>query len=175
MLQILYTLQKVLYDEERGIEYKPIACMNKDEYSKVCSDPNAKKCIYAINATQNLNSDIAIAFRKNLSENKIDLLVNYNTAKEEILSGNKEYIDTTDLDLQVEFEKPFLETQAMINECSELQYEKMPQTGAIKIHEQGSNRKDRYTSCSYGSYFIDQLELDILGSSSDYDYVTLVN
>ena len=175
MLQILYSLQKVLYDEERGVEYPPIKCMNNEEYAKVCSDPNAKPCIYAINATQNLNSDIAIAFRKNLVENKIDFLVNFNTAKEDILINNKDYINEIDTDKQVEYEKPFLETQAMINECAELQYEKMPQTGIIKIQEKGSNRKDRYTSCSYGSYFIDQLELDALNSSSEYEYAVLVN
>ena len=56
-----------------------------------------------------------------------------------------------------------------------LTYERKEQTGAIVVSEQGANRKDRYTSVSYGSYFIDQLELDLLGSSSDYDYVTLIN
>ena len=65
-LQILYSLQKVLYDEDRGLEYSPLRCMNNDEYAKVCQDPNAKACIFAINATQQLNSDIAIGFRKNL-------------------------------------------------------------------------------------------------------------
>ena len=174
-LQILYALQKVLYDEERGIEYKPISCMNNEEYAKTCSDPNAKKCIYAINATQNLNSDIAISFRKNLNEGKIDFLVNFNTAKEDILSSNKEYLVTTDLDEQIEYERPFLETQAMISECAELQYEKMAQTGAIRISEQGNKRKDRYTSCSYANYFLDQLELDMLGSNSDYDFGIFVN
>lgn len=174
-LQILYTLQKVLYDEERGIEYPPLRCMNNDEYSKLCPDPNAKSCIYAINATQTLNSEIAIAFRKNLLENKIDFLINYNIAKEEILNENKDYISSVNVDDQIEFEKPFLETQVMISECAELQYEKMPQTGMIKIYEKGNNRKDRYTSVSYGSYFIDKLELDLLLGNSDYDYVPLYN
>lgn len=174
-LQVLYALEKVLYDEERGVEYSPLCCMNNEDYAKVCIDPGAKKCIYAINATQILNSDIAIAFRKNLVENKIDFLVNFNTAKEEILQNNKEYIEEIDVEKQVEFERPFLETQAMISECAELQYKKMPQTGIIKIQEKGKNRKDRYTSCSYGSHFIDQLELDMLASSSDYEYSVLIN
>lgn len=174
MLQVVYALQKILYDTERGVEYPPLKCMNNEDYAKVCSDPNAKPCIYAINATQNLNSDIAIAFRKNLVENKIDFLVNYKTAEEEILSNNSEYTQSTDLDTQMEFERPFLETQAMITECAELQYEKL-NTGGIRIVEKGRNRKDRYTSYSYGSYFIDQLELDMIGSSNDYDFVTFVN
>lgn len=163
-LQIVYALQKVLYDEERGVEYPPLKVMNNDEYAKVCQDRSAKPCIFVINATQNLNSDIAIAFRKNLIENKIDFLVNYNTAKEELLMPNKEYVEslTNDTDKLATFELPFLETQLMVSECAELQYEKMQQTGVIKIFEQGNKRKDRYTSCSYGSYFIDKLELDLL-------------
>lgn len=174
-LQILYSLQKVLYDEERGIEYQPLKCMNNDEYAKVCVDQNAKPCVFAINATQNLNSDIATAFRKNLIEKKIDFLVSYNTAKEDVLSNFDEYVKAVDLDGQMMFENPFLETQAMISESAELQYEKMPSTGVIKIQEKSGRRKDRYTSCSYGSYFIDKLELDMIGSSSDYDFCTLVN
>ena len=174
-LQAVYTLQKVLYDEERGVEYAPLKCMNNDEYAKVCSDPSAKPCIFVINATQNLNSDIAIAFRKNLTESKIDFLVNFNTAQEDILFTNQDYINNALTDNQIDYERPFLETQALINECAELQYEKMPQTGVIKIHEQGKNRKDRYTAASYGSYFFDQLELDMLSSSSDYEFTTLIN
>lgn len=174
-LQILYSLQKVLYDEDRGVEYPPLKCMNNDDYARVCLDPNAPACIFAINATQNLNSDIAIGFRKNLVEKKIDFLVSYNTAREEILSNSADYSNEPDPAVQVEYERPFLETQSMISECAELQYEKMPQTGVIKIHEQSSNRKDRYTACSYGSYFIDKLELDMIGSSNEYEYCCLVN
>ena len=48
----------------------------------------------------------------------------------------------------------------------------MPQTGVIKIQEKGNNRKDRYTSCSYGSYFIDKLELDLLSTTPKADYST---
>lgn len=174
-LQIVYSLQKVLYDEERGVEYKPLKVMNNDEYAKVCQSENAKPCIFVINATQALNSDIAIAFRKNLNENRIDFLTNLNVARESILNKNQEYINSLKDDAikQNYFEMPFLETQLMINECAELQYEKMPQTGIIKIYEQGSKRKDRYTSCSYGSYFIDKLELDLLHTEEQYDYSTL--
>lgn len=174
-LQIVYSLQKVLYDEERGVEYKPLKVMNNDEYAKVCQSENAKPCIFVINATQALNSDIAIAFRKNLNENRIEFLTNLNVARESILNKNQEYINSLKDDAikQNYFEMPFLETQLMINECAELQYEKMPQTGIIKIYEQGSKRKDRYTSCSYGSYFIDKLELDLLHTEEQYDYSTL--
>lgn len=174
-LQVIYTLGKVMYDEERGLEYAPLKCMNNDTYASVVKNPNAKEIIYAINATAQLNSDIAYAFRRSLVENKIDLLINYNIAREEILNEIKDYINEFDLDLQMLYEVPFLETQTMISECAELLYEKAQQTGVIKIYEQGSNRKDRYTSASYGNYFLDQLELDLLSDTSDYDYCTFIN
>lgn len=174
-LQVLYSLGKTLYDEERGIEYPPLKCMNNDTYADVVRNPNAPAVIYAINATQQLNSDIAYNFRRALVEKRTELLVNFNTAKEELLNENKDYLEELDIDLQLGYEIPFLETQAMISECAELLYEKSPQTGVIKVYEQGSNRKDRYTSCSYGSYFFDQLELDLMGNDSNYDYAVLVN
>ena len=164
-----------MYDEERGIEYKPLKCMNNEDYAKYPQNPYAKECIFAVNATQNLNSDIAYGFRQNLIENKIEFLIDHETAVDEILSDNSDYKNALDVDDQISFEKPFLETKAMISETAELQYEKMPQTNTIKVFEQGSNRKDRYTSCSYGSYFIDKLELDLIGSSSDYEYTCIVN
>ena len=149
--------------------------MNNEKYANFVKNPNAPEIIFAINATSQLNNDIAYSFRSSLTEHRTELLVNYNTAKEEILDENKDYVNEFDIDLQLEYEKPFLETQAMISECSELLSEKSPQTGIVRIYEQGTNRKDRYTACSYGSYFFDQLELDLAGSSSDYDFEPLIN
>ena len=63
----------------------------------------------------------------------------------------------------------------MISECAELLYEKSPQTGVVKIYEQGGNRKDRYTSCSYASHFFDHLEIDMLSVSSDFEFGIFVN
>ena len=98
-----------------------------------------------------------------------------NVYKDYILNLNKEYLDETDVDKQFEFEKPFYETQALITEAAELLYEKNPQTGTVKVFEKGTNTKDRYVSAAMGSYFIDQLELDMIGNSSEYEYVTLCN
>lgn len=172
-LQILYTLGKTLYDESRGVEYPPLKCMNNSTYADAIKTKNAKEVIYAINATQQLNSDIAYSFRRGLTENRIDLLISYNEAKEEILKENKEYMNIFRGKQEGDssyFELPFIETQLLINESAELVYEKAQQTGAIKISEKGSNRKDRYSSCSYGNYFIDQLEIDLLGNTKKVSF-----
>jgi hypothetical protein len=80
-----------------------------------------------------------------------------------------------DVDVQLFYEKPFLETQSLISEMTSLISERKEQTGAIIVSEQGSNRKDRYTSISYGSYFASLLEQDLLSDSSEYEYTTFVN
>lgn len=173
--QIAINLGKVLFDENRKKEYEPLKVMNSDTYSSVVADPNAKECIYVINASQQLNSDMAYAFRRNLSEGRINLLVNTTSAKEDILSTNKDYLNESDLDRQFEYEKPFYETQALINETAELVYEKNPQTGTIKVYERGANTKDRYVSACMGSHFIDSLELDLVSNSNEFEYGVFIN
>lgn len=166
-LQVLYSLGKTLYNEARGQEYSPLKCMNNDVYADAIKNKSAKECIFAINATQQLNSDIAYSFRRALVEKKIDLLENYNVAKNDLLTNIKEYntacIDG-DSNKIADFELPFIETQLLISETAELVYEKAQQTGVIKISEVGANRKDRYTSASYGNYLVDKLEIDFFGA-----------
>lgn len=168
-------LARVMYDEERGVEYSPLKCMNDETTANRITVEDAKECIYVITASQKLNSEIATDFRRILSEQMIDLLVNFEKASEEILPNIKEYTVAPDAETQFFYERPFLETQELISETTGLVYEKKAQTGAVVIAEQGSNTKDRYTSCSYGSYFVSQLELDLLPNQEEYEFVTLVN
>lgn len=168
-------LAKVMYDEDRGIEYPPLSCMNDDAVANRIKIEGALPCIFVINATQKLNSDIALDFRRVLDSKKIDLLITFEQASEEILPNIKEYISSSDAVTQFFYESPFLETQALISETTDLIYEKKEQTGAIVIHEQGSNRKDRYTSCSYGSYFASLLEKDLISKNDDYEFITFIN
>ena len=164
-----------MYDEERGIEYPPLCCMNDDAIANRIKIEGANPCIYVINATQKLNSDIALDFRRVLNNKQIDLLVSFEKASEEILPTIKEYINSPDADRQVFFESPFLETQAFISETTSLVYEKKEQTGIIVIKEQGNNRKDRYTSVSYGSWFASALEKDLMSANEDYEFSVFIN
>ena len=159
-IAILDMLGKTMFDESRNLEYSPLKAMNNDGFADRIKNPNAKAVIYAINATQQLNSDIAFEFRDALTKGMIDFLVTYNEATEDVFPHNKDYA-TSHGDYRAFLEQPFFETQLLISETSSLVYEKMPQTGIVKIREQGNNRKDRYTSCSYASYFASILEKDL--------------
>lgn len=174
-INIYDLLARVMYDEERGVEYSPLKCMNDEATANRITVEDAKECIYVITASQKLNSEIATDFRRVLHEQMIDLLVNFEKASEEILPNIKEYTVAPDAETQFFYERPFLETQELISETTNLVYEKKAQTGAIVISEQGNNTKDRYTSCSYGSYFISQLELDMLQNQEEYEFITFVN
>lgn len=168
-------LAREMYDDERNIYYTPLCCMNDDGIANRIKVEGANPCIYVVNASQKLNSDIAKEFRRTLSEQKIDFLVNYEAAKEETLPKIKEYMNTPDAEEQLFYEAPFLETQALISETTSLVYEKKSDTGIIMIHEQGTNRKDRYTSVSYANYFVSLIERENINIGEDYEYGTFIN
>lgn len=168
-------LARIMYDDERDIEYSPLCCMNDDRVANRIKIEGANPCIYVINATEKLNSDIAMDFRRVLNEEQIDLLVGFERASEEVLPNYKEYTNSADANVQNFFEAPFLETQAFISETTTLVYTKKEQTGAIIIKEQGNNRKDRYTSISYGSWFASELEKDLISVNDDYEFSVFIN
>lgn len=174
-ITVLDLLSHVMYDEERGKEYSPLACMNDDEYKKRVQINGAKECIFTINASQKLNSDIAMEFKQALEEQKIDLPVSFEKAKEDILPNIKEYLVAEDGLTQFFYESPYLETQELISETTSLVYERKEQTGLIVVHEQGNNRKDRYTSVSYGNHFVVYLEKDLLDNLQEYEYGVYIN
>lgn len=174
-ISVFDILARPLYDDSRNIEYPPLTCMNDDSLASRIKVEGAEPRIFAITASQKLNSDIALDFRRLLSEKRIDFLIGFEQALEEILPNIKEYIEAPDADTQMFFETPFLETQAMISETVSLVYEKKADSGVIVIHEQGANTKDRYTSISYGNYFISLLERDLLSQIEEYEYCTFIN
>ena len=174
-ISIYDMLANIMYDDERDIEYVPLTCMNDENIANRIRFEGAEERIFVINASQKLNSDIAINFRHYLVDKKIDLLVSFQEAQEEILSQIPEYTEAPSADDQIFFESPFLETQALISETTELTYEKKDQTGVIVVKEQGNNRKDRYTSVSYLCYFASKLAQDLSTINEEYEYMTIVN
>lgn len=175
LISIYDMLANIMYDDERDIEYAPLTCMNDENVANRIRFEGAEERIFVINASQKLNSDIAINFRHYLVDKKIDLLIPFQEAQEEVLSQIQEYIEAPSADDQIFYESPFLETQALISETTELTYEKKEQTGVIVVREQGNNRKDRYTSVSYLCYFANKLAQDLSTINEDYEYSVFVN
>lgn len=163
-------LAKVLYDADRDCEYPAWKCINDEDISKRVNVFGAIENVFAINASAKLNNDIAVSLRNVFESKMIDLLVNLDEAKDILESNVAEYVSTFDPDIKAFYERPYLETQALINEMMSLEYTRNEQTGIITLFETGSNTKDRYVSLAYGSYFIGLLEQDLLSNESDYDF-----
>lgn len=168
-------LAKVLYDENRDVEYRAWTCINDDSIAQRVTVYGADPVVFVINGNAKLNSDIALCFRDVLETKRIDFLIPLNEAVDTVLQKNIAYNSAPDGETMVFYERPYLETQQMISETIALEYERGEQTGVYRVFEVGKNTKDRYTSLSYGNWFASLLEQDLLSDTSDCDYVPLAN
>ena len=161
----------MLYDDERGIEYNPWLCMNNPEIAKRINSSGATPNVYCISANQRINSEIAINLRQLLIDDRIDFLVRPDIAIDELRAHIPEYINA-DAQTQLYYESSYLETMLLISETAQLEYEKLEQTGLIRIRELRSAVKDRYTALSYGCYFASELERDLFKEDS-FDFANI--
>ncbi len=173
-VMIYDALAKVLYDVERNVEYEPWTCMNDEGLKSRIVISGQKEVVYSIKAQLETNSKIAVCMRNTLNSKMIELMVSNQEGMEELHRIVPAY-DAADVETQLFYERPFLETVALINEMIGLEYTIQNQTGLIKIEERPGARKDRYTSVSYGNYFISLLEQDLFSDNAEYEYLTLFN
>lgn len=163
-------MARVLHDPDRGVDYPPLRAMNDEVIAARVNNPDADSCIYCITASLKLNSEIAVNFKMMLLQHLIEFLVPRDEAVAELRKFVPAYNTTMDPDEIYFWERPYLETALMVAETVNLQYERMENTGQIKIHERGNATKDRYTSVSYGAFFASMLARDLL---CDEDNLTL--
>ena len=174
MVSIYDTLAKIMYDEERNVEYKPWTCINDEKLRKRIVISGAMPVVYSVKAYLELNSRIAVCMKNTINSGMLELLVGLQDAEEELRRIAPDYASGS-METQLFFERPFLEATALINEMIALDYTVMQQTGAIKIEEKSGARKDRYTSLSYGNYFVEMLEQDMLSDNEEYQFCALYN
>lgn len=182
-IAVFERLAVVTKDEERGIEYEAFTVFEHKSLSKSLIDElkektlaiNAKPIIYPMLVGAKDNNDIAVDFRDKLQRNMCSFLIDDSEAENFLTKYNKEYKTSNDVNLNGWYLSPYLETQLLINESINLEYSFA--NGNVKLETVGNARRDRYTSCSYGNYFISLLELDLLkdNKDSDYDFVFSYN
>lgn len=177
-ITIFERLATITKDEERGLEYEAFTVFEHKSLSNTLIEElkektiavNAKPIIYPILADIKLNNDIAVDFRDKLQRSMCSFLIDETKAEEFLDKYNKEFKTTDDVNLINWYLKPYLETQLLINESVSL--EQSFTRGYIQLKTVGTARKDRYTSCSYGNYFISLLELELLKEGDDdFDFV----
>ena len=143
-----------MYDNELATTYKALSCCNDAVFAARCTDTNAPKVIWAINATAQLNNNMALALREGFRQNRINLLVSEFDA-EEILAGFRGYNSLT-AKQKIELQMPYIHTTLLINELINLQTETKGVN--IKVKEKSGMRKDRFSSLEYNWWVCLQLE-----------------
>lgn len=174
-ISIYDMLARIQYDPERNKEYPAWTCINDEATAQRVPIMGALEVVYGITANAKLNSEIAESLRNHMQSHNIAFLHDFETAADSLRNVIPEYFETTDADVQVFYERPFHETSAMVGETVSLEYEKSAITGIITVREVGNATKDRYTAVSYGNYFADVLERDLLSNWQEYEYRILVN
>lgn len=163
---------KVLYDEERDVEYPAWCAMNNEEMKSRALSKNALPVIYSIKVVkQEVNHEMAMDLRNDFEKGRIKLLINELDARD-YLDEKHDYNNRTVED-QVRLLNPYLQTTILINEMVNLEYEM--RNGFVKLHEIGSNRKDRYSSLSYCNYYAGQLEEENQKANEEYDFAFFFN
>ncbi len=105
-------------------------------------------------ATSQINSEIALITKRMIKNNKVKLLI-HEKESEDYLENIKGYSSLPN-ELQINFKMPYIQTTLLINEMINLEAE-MNDMGTIKLKEQRSARKDRYSSFGYLLYLVDYL------------------
>lgn len=146
-LSVLDELAEPTVDTERGETYPPLKAMNEDRYADRCGYANAQKCIFCVAGNQKLNHEIATQLKTSFQNKTIRLLKNQMEA-EDFIEGYA----TMSPQEQANKLLPYIQTSLMQNEIICLEYE--IKQSYIRVYETGKNRKDRYSSLSYGNYFI---------------------
>lgn len=172
-ITVFERLATITKDEERGIEYEAFTTMEHKSLDKSLIDElkektlarNAKPIIYPIRANAKLNSDIAIDFRDNLMRGMASFPIDSADAEDYLNENNNAFKKTDDTSLKIWFLHPYMQFSYAINETINLSYSVV--SGNIKLEEPNGARKDRYTSCSYGGYFISLLENDLLKNEEE--------
>lgn len=165
-LSVVDAIQKILYDPSRGLEYPPLICMNDTAIASRVNNPSAPKKIFCINASARSNDQMVINLKQMMIERRLDLLVAKDEASEYIEQLVPGYL-SGDPDVQLFFEKPYLETMLLRKELIDLTYTRAENTGLIRIKEPANGTKDRFSSLEYGCWFASQLAMDLLRSEPE--------
>lgn len=157
-MSIYDALVKVMYDEERDVEYEAWCSYNDDEMKSRAKTPNPLPVVFSIKAGSRLNHEIATSLRVNLQSSNIDLMISEIEAKD--LLSDKKYYQQASIEDKVQMELPFLQTTLLVNELVNLEHDIVG--GYVKIKEKSGKRKDRYSSLGFANYLAKVLESENL-------------
>lgn len=163
-LSIYDALVKVMYDENRDVEYEAWCAFNDDVMKARAKTQNPLPVIFSIKAGNKLNHEIATSLRVNLQSSNIELLISEMEAKDSL--SDKKHYQNASVEDRVSMELAYVQTTLLVNELVNLEHDIVG--GYVKIKEKSGKRKDRYSSLGFANYLAKILEGENL-QQDEYD------
>ena len=141
--------------------------VQNDKIQRTISD-DAEEVVVPIVGTASLNTEMHLALRKNLREDKIKFLIDDAEALAN-LEQRDPYWVTKSSEYRAEKILPYLKTRFMINESVSVEAE-IKDNGNIKAVEKSSGNvttKDLFMALDYFNYFSDKLAVQYLKDNND--------
>lgn len=153
-LPLLDLLMDDMYDPARGETYCALGCYNNEEINKRCKVKNAPKKIWAMLATNDINSQCVLTLREEFRQNNIRLPNNEEDFEEDFsqLTG----FARLSLEDQVKMKAVYVNTSLTINELINLETE--IKGNYVRVKEKPGARKDRFSSLSYNIWLANIIE-----------------
>ena len=136
---------------------------------EMCGYKEAIPCIYGINATEELNNNIAVTLKASFQNHTLRLLVNEFEAEDFLIDHYDYHLKSNEEKIQLMY--PYLQATLTQTEIIKLRTE-INRKG-IKLVEFGSNRKDRYSALAYMNLFIREQENKLKKPKSKGNFLNL--
>lgn len=142
-------LSKDMVDSVNGDEYPALSCCNDDTMAMRCTSRDAPKVIWSIKASAQFNSDIALMLREGFQSGRVRLLLNEYEAETALRAAVRGY-DKLSAENRAKLMMPYIQTTLLVDELIKLKHELVG--NKVKVKEQSSMRKDRYSGLAYNYY-----------------------
>lgn len=161
------SMAKILYDEERDKEYIPLKVFNNEALAERCKNPNASPIMWSFIGGADTNHLMHTTMLGALKDSKYKMLISHMNCKDEYLAGKKEY-ELSAYEDKARMELPYVMSDLTLNEMVNLNKEYV-QGGKIKLIEPNTGTKDKYVTSAMANLFIQELEVDLTDKIYDDD------
>lgn len=172
------------YHEELGKQFPAFTVMDIPEIDQKVRDELRERTlgvdplpiIFPVSGNPGLNTDIHVEFRSSLQKKMWSFLVDTEEAEDFLIRTQKDFFSAEDSMMRAFMLAPFLNTSLFINEAVNLSMEIQKSTQNIKLDE-GSGRKDRYSSVSMANYLASILDKKLIKEEEpmdDWDYIEAI-
>lgn len=162
------TMAKILYDEERDKEYIPIKVFNNDSLAERCKNPNASPIMWAFIGSADNNHVMHTTMQGALKDGKYKMLISHMSCREDYLLSKREY-ELANPENKARMETPYVLSDLTLNEMVNLSKEFI-QGGKIKLVEPNTGTKDKYVSSAMANLFIQELETKLTSKDNRDPY-----